>query len=329
MSENLEQILNECLDHLMLRGGTVEDCLAAYPQDAVKLEPYLRIAARYAASFRQAPSEEAKALGRQRMQAELQALRQAQDARRPALSFDEALDQSISRIQRGESVEACLSAYPQHAEELRPHLRIAAFATQSAAIPIDAKVKAAGGQRLQAELQALREQQSPHFIGRSPWLSLAFALQQRWAMTMVTAAFAILIGGFGLVQASDGALPGETLYSLKQAAEEARLALDFSPDAKAERYLAYAERRGVELGLLIQQGRQERLAVTRAALDQHVASATAIATGQEKPGAVADLQTKIERSASKVLAELQDSVQNAPTAVKEQARESFKAVGQS
>ena len=38
-------------------------------------------------------------------------------------SLPEVLDQALARLKAGESVEACLSAYPQHARDLEPLLR--------------------------------------------------------------------------------------------------------------------------------------------------------------------------------------------------------------
>ncbi|GAG15763.1 unnamed protein product, partial [marine sediment metagenome] len=35
------------------------------------------------------------------------------------------LDECLAALSRGESLEACLARYPQHAEELRTHLLLA------------------------------------------------------------------------------------------------------------------------------------------------------------------------------------------------------------
>jgi|GEM_PF-6840607 len=329
MPDNLEQVLNDCIDRIVSHGGSVDDCLAAYPQHAAALEPYLRIAQRYAVTFRQAPSEAAKAEGRLRLQAELQALGQAHATLPVAASFDEALDQSISRIQSGQSLEACLTAFPQHAEKLRSYLRVAAFAAESGKTPVDLSAKAAGRRRLQGELTAVAAlAQSRPATAQNRWLVFAAHLQQRWATASAAAAFAVLIGSFGLVRASDDALPGQNLYPVKHAAEQVRLALDFSPVAKAQRYLVYAQRRGQEMAQLIQEGNRQELPAAQRALDQNVASAAVIAAGLDQPDAVADLQARISANASQVLAGLQDTMQQSPGAAKDQARASLKAVGQ-
>ncbi|MBI4198282.1 MAG: DUF4382 domain-containing protein, partial [Chloroflexi bacterium] len=342
MENNLEQLLDECIDRIAFRGEAVQDCLARHPQRAAELEPYLRIVTRYAAAFQETPSEAAKELGRQRLKAELDALRAAGANGSPqpgqltpppstlasAASFDEALDHSITRILRGEPVEACLATYPGHAAALAPHLRIAAMTVEAAAVQVDANAKAQGRLRLQAELAALHRVQVSVPARRNPWPSLAVPLQQRWAVASTAAAFALFLGGFGLVSASDDALPGQPLYPVKRTAEEVRLVLDFSPEAKAHRYLSYAERRGQEISLLIQQGEQTKVSDPQAALVKHIASAATIAAELDKPEAVSKLQTRFEQNASQILAELQTSLQTSPEEARQTARESFKSVGQ-
>jgi len=43
-TEEFNNILDECLERLLVRGGTVEQCLASYPGQADELEPLLRTA---------------------------------------------------------------------------------------------------------------------------------------------------------------------------------------------------------------------------------------------------------------------------------------------
>jgi hypothetical protein len=40
--------------------------------------------------------------------------------------FETVLDECLDRVQAGASIEACLARYPEHAETLRPLLRLAA-----------------------------------------------------------------------------------------------------------------------------------------------------------------------------------------------------------
>ena len=43
-SREFDNILDECLERLLLKGETVEQCLASYPEQAAELEPLLHTA---------------------------------------------------------------------------------------------------------------------------------------------------------------------------------------------------------------------------------------------------------------------------------------------
>jgi len=44
MKKNFDDILDTCLDRIMVKGDTIEQCLESYPEQAVELEPLLRAA---------------------------------------------------------------------------------------------------------------------------------------------------------------------------------------------------------------------------------------------------------------------------------------------
>ena len=43
-SRESDNILDECLERLLVKGETIEECLASYPQQADELKPLLQIA---------------------------------------------------------------------------------------------------------------------------------------------------------------------------------------------------------------------------------------------------------------------------------------------
>ena len=43
-NDELGQVLDICLDHVLRDGGSVESCLRRYPHYATELEPLLRLA---------------------------------------------------------------------------------------------------------------------------------------------------------------------------------------------------------------------------------------------------------------------------------------------
>ncbi len=74
--------------------------------------------------------------------------------------FEDALDQCVSRLLAGESLDACLARYPEMREELRPLLEVAAVLAETPASAPAPEAKARGRQRL---MDALARQ--PRFQG--------------------------------------------------------------------------------------------------------------------------------------------------------------------
>jgi hypothetical protein len=62
-SREFNDILDECLERLVVKGGTIEECLASYPELAAELEPLLQtaMAARKASVIQPRPEFRAKA----------------------------------------------------------------------------------------------------------------------------------------------------------------------------------------------------------------------------------------------------------------------------
>ena len=52
--------------------------------------------------------------------------------------FDKVLDECVDRINRGETLDECLAAYPEHAAELKPLLE-AAFGIRDATAEVPGK----------------------------------------------------------------------------------------------------------------------------------------------------------------------------------------------
>jgi hypothetical protein len=73
-SREFNDILDECLERLLVKGGTIEECLASYPEQAAELEPLLQtaVAARKASVIQPRPEFRAKA--RYQLRSALQAM---------------------------------------------------------------------------------------------------------------------------------------------------------------------------------------------------------------------------------------------------------------
>ncbi len=109
-------------------------------------------------------------------------------------NFDRILDECIDRINRDESLQACLADYPEYAEQLEPLLRAMLHTKETYSFAPSASAKRVAKQHFNAALEELerrREERQPLF----PWLL-------GWSKVWVTAAVVILIafiGYFGLM----------------------------------------------------------------------------------------------------------------------------------
>jgi hypothetical protein len=83
-SKEFDNILDECLERLLVKGESIEQCLASYPKQADELEPLLRTAqaAKQASAIQ--PSPEFRARARYQFRS---ALREAASKSRPLLSW--------------------------------------------------------------------------------------------------------------------------------------------------------------------------------------------------------------------------------------------------
>lgn len=83
MNREFEDILDECIDRITLRGEGIEQCLASYPAYSARLEPLLQAALSATKATSAEPRPEFKAAAKYRL---LSALRAGQEKRR-GLSF--------------------------------------------------------------------------------------------------------------------------------------------------------------------------------------------------------------------------------------------------
>ena len=72
--KEFNDILNECLEHLLVKGETIEQCLASYPDQAAELEPLLQTALATKEATAILPSPEFRARARYQFHSALQAI---------------------------------------------------------------------------------------------------------------------------------------------------------------------------------------------------------------------------------------------------------------
>jgi hypothetical protein len=147
-------------------------------------------------------------------------------------NFDDILNECLERLLRGESIEDCLSRYPEQAAELEPLLRTAQETHLAASIKPSAEFRQRAGYQFQAAIRDMETGKSRGFLSWIP----------RWA-TVVSIVVIVLIAVSGTVAASANSLPGQPLYQVKLATESVRLAFTMSTLGKAELNAQFANER--------------------------------------------------------------------------------------
>lgn len=161
-------------------------------------------------------------------------------------SFDIILETCLEAVTHGEeTVEQCLSRYPEHADALRAPLQIAAGLRGAGALVVPSRAfERTAVARLRQRIAAA-DQPAPRRRLRLP--SFATAM-----VGLVTLMLALV--GAGVARAADAAVPGSPLYGLDRSIEQTRLALTARPEARLSLQLAFAEERLLEASLLAEQG---------------------------------------------------------------------------
>jgi hypothetical protein len=163
--------------------------------------------------------------------------------------FASILDECLAALSRGESLEACLSRYPEHAEELRTQLLLAQRLSLTTRHQPRPGIQSAAWQQFRTRAEDMR-------LGRRPRLSINISIG--WMRPLAIAAavvFAILAAGGGTVYASQDALPDSPLYRVKLAAEDVRLWFVFDDVHEAEILLDQSNERTDEIMEMVRSGK--------------------------------------------------------------------------
>jgi hypothetical protein len=171
------------------------------------------------------------------------------------------LEESLEAIEKGVLTRTqCLERYPEYRNELADLLD-AALILRSAKFPApNPAYFTAGKARLIAQIK--QEQQVTVF---DRWNNFLRALtptslkRQAVSLVLLVALLFVMLGG-GTLYASANALPGDSLYSVKTAVEDLRLAVA-SEERDSELYIQYTTKRMEEIEALLEAGREQDLPV--------------------------------------------------------------------
>ncbi|MBC8511469.1 MAG: hypothetical protein H8D32_00620 [Dehalococcoidia bacterium] len=162
----------------------------------------------------------------------------------------------IDEIQAGKcTLEDCLARYPSLSDELRPLLKIAMGIQPEAATPSPQFRQRARIRLLQA-MQAPAANRGRAGLDIFGWLKPpAPGRRLSYALIVATVVWALIVAGGTTVHASQDSLPDDTLYPVKTAVENLRLAVARTPEARASLHLELAERRVQEVAAQSSLGR--------------------------------------------------------------------------
>lgn len=163
--------------------------------------------------------------------------------------FDDALNDCLDRVARGEDIQQCLNLYPEHEKELAPLLSVAIptlRVARSATYRPDARSRGLSrlGQAL-ADMRAPRSRGVPAF-----WRQLAKPVLVGFA-----AVFLLAVAAGGTTAAASDSIPGDTLYWVKTTRENLSLKLSRSDIQKAQVHARLASEREEEVEELLLRGR--------------------------------------------------------------------------
>lgn len=161
--------------------------------------------------------------------------------------LETAFEVCLQALATGASLEACLSLYPDLADELRPGLQAAAALSRRSPVQPAPAAQARSRNRVLAQAARARAQNRWQVL-RQPLPRLGFAL----AAVML----ALIAGWGGLTTAAAQSLPGETLYRVKRADETLRLQLVRNAQTRQTLRLTFNDRREAEARELIRLGRK-------------------------------------------------------------------------
>lgn len=269
----LPEALEQCWQRLA-SGVPLEQVLASYPSQSEALRPLLLTALAASRVSVVAPREMAVEAGRVKVRAALEQALVGNATGEKALH--EALNDCVTRLAGGATLEDCLALYPSYVGALQPLLATAAatrVASQVEPSPL-------GAVRARVKVHAAMERSRR----RGFWASVLNLVPARaWATG--GAAVVLFGGGFGVVQAASGSMPTDTLYPVKRTVEEVQLSWPMRSAAGRTRFHdQLARRRTEEAAKMADRGAPAQIVSLSDRAAGHVETATVIVITQAERG---------------------------------------------
>lgn len=171
----------------------------------------------------------------------------------------DVLENSLQRMEQGETLDSVLAHYPGLEGELRPLLETAVLARSSNQDGLPMGVLARQRSRGLALAADFRQGKNPALVLGRFW---------RPVILVLSVIVILVIGTNNLLTASAHSLPGDTLYPLKRSVESTQLRLVSDPVKKLELEHTFSQRRVDETKSLISEERVEEVEFTGEVLSQ-------------------------------------------------------------
>lgn len=175
--------------------------------------------------------------------------------------FSQVVEKSLEAIRSGgTTLEAVLARYPQFRQQLRTEIEIAMWLTsRQSEVSSRPGFVAASRKRVVSRIQ--NETSTSRQRGKRASLGLFWPKRLLLQFSTALAIFVLLLlTTVGGVSASQSAVPGDNLYTIKRVSEDIQYTLTFNQASRSRLSLVYSSRRLEEVEILIARGEYEQVA---------------------------------------------------------------------
>lgn len=159
-------------------------------------------------------------------------------------NIEEILDQLITKMQEGHTVDDLLRSYPEYADELKPLL---VLAQQIGGMPKPEPAPAAVNTIVSKAKKSLTGARTVERL--SLWRSI---IQHPVAVRTVAIVAMLLVAVVTTVSLSARSLPGDLLYPVKMLTEDVQFLLTVDTEGRARLHVRFADERTYELSCLLE-----------------------------------------------------------------------------
>ena len=195
--------------------------------------------------------------------------------------FDAVLDECLDLLRSGIDAQTCLALYPQYELELRPLLELAADVRAATPPAPVAAARLAGRRRM---LEALAQKHARRPASMITQLVARLTGQETrnaspvWRLAVAVVVISMMVVALGgTAAASAASLPGDALYPVKLAVQQAGVALTFDATARKQLKDQFSAQRRQDVQAALQAGR--RAAIQFQGILQQISGNTWVVSG--------------------------------------------------